>query len=105
MKINISDLDFKIKLTDKDEMPAIVTFVVGQFEIRGFTIRRTKFKESIKRFVLYPPANRVGINKWIKIFWTEDKEEWAKIEDTVLEKFNTEFDENYFKTLGKEVTT
>ncbi|MBN1325870.1 hypothetical protein JW977_02735 [Candidatus Falkowbacteria bacterium] len=92
MTIDLNALKFKFKFTDNPEMPATMILIIGQFEIRGFTIRKSIF-ENKEPFVAYPPANRSGGGKWIKIFWTDDKELWNSFCKLVLEKFNTEHTE------------
>jgi len=93
MTIDLKALKFKFKFTDNPEMPATMTLTIGQFEIRGFTIRKSKFEENKEPFVLFPPANRSWKGSWIKIFWTDDKEIWKLFCKEVLEKFNLEHTE------------
>ncbi|MFA6532994.1 MAG: hypothetical protein WCT22_03280 [Patescibacteria group bacterium] len=100
MRINIDDLKFKFKFKDDPEMPATMVLIVGQFEIRGFTVRKSKFDENAKRYVLYPPANRSASGKWIKIFWTELKEEWELLEKRALKQFEEEQTDKYLRELG-----
>lgn len=90
MTINIDDLKFKFKFKDDPEMPATMVLIIGQFEVRGFTVRKSKFEENKKRYVLYPPSNRSSSGKWIKIFWTELKEEWELLEKGALKQFEEE---------------
>ena len=84
MKINIENLEFKFKFRDNEDLPATMTLIIGQFEVRGFRVRKSKFSDSEQRFVLFPPAVSAGNNKWIKIFFCYDKESWKKLETVVL---------------------
>lgn len=93
MKINIDDLKFKFKFReggDSETFPATMVLAIGQFEIRGFSVRKTAFKENPNGFVLFPPANRSSGGKYIKIFFTDIKEDWHKLENKVLERFEKE---------------
>lgn len=95
MKIDIKDLKIKFKFRDDPEFPANVTLTIGQFEVRGFSIRKSQFEENSKRFVMYPPASRGG-KGWIKICFVYDKEDWKEFEDWVLKKFEEEHTEYLF---------
>lgn len=90
MKINKDQLRFKFKFQDKDDFPASMTLSVGQFEIRGFTIRKTQFSTNVKRYVLFPPAKGLGGGKWLHLFRAPDKKDWQELEDIVLEQFDKE---------------
>lgn len=93
MKINIDDLEFKFKFRDDLEMPATMILIIGQFKVKGFTIRKSKFEENNKRFVLFTPSNRSANGKWIKIFWTDVKDDWKLLEKKVLEEFDKQHSE------------
>ena len=89
MKIDINEIRFQFKLKDNPQMPAVVTLFIGQFQIRGFRIMKSKFDDSSKRHYLTPPANRLGNGGFIKLFWA-DKEDWALLEKRALEQFDEE---------------
>jgi hypothetical protein len=94
MKIKVNELEYEFKfMENNDEMPAIMTLIIGQFKVKGFRVMKTKFEDNDKRFVLYPPANRTGGGKWIKIFWTDVKEDWSLLEKEALEQFDKEHTE------------
>ena len=93
MKININDLEFRFKFSDNERMPATLTIVVGQFVNRGFKIIRSKHEDSTKKFLLFPPSNKVG-NNYIDIVRVPDKDDWHLLEEAVLKKFDEEYD-NY----------
>ena len=90
MKIDINDLEFIFKFRDDDEMPAIMTLIIGQFQIRGFPVRKSKFANDSKRFALFPPSNRTGKGGWVKIFFTEIKKDWYLLEQRALTQFDIE---------------
>lgn len=93
MTIDLNNLQLKFKFTDNDEMPATMTLLLGQYEVRGFSIRKSKFEENKEPFVVYPPANRSKKGGWIKIFWTDNIELWKSFSKAVLVKFNSEHTE------------
>ncbi len=90
MNVNKDQLQFKFKFQDNDDFPAGLTLVIGQFEIRGFTIRKTKFSSNVKRYALFPPAKGLGGGKWLHLFRAPDKKDWQELEDIVLEQFDKE---------------
>ncbi len=91
MKINVDDLVFKFKFRDDGDFPAQVTVTIGQFEVRGFAIRKTNFPTGTKRHALYPPAKSMGGGKWLHIVRAPEKGDWQKFEDIVLEQFDKEY--------------
>ncbi|NMC51527.1 hypothetical protein GYA54_02225 [Candidatus Kuenenbacteria bacterium] len=88
MKINIDELEFNFKFKNDDNMPATMTLVIGQFEVRGFKVVATHYESNKNKFKLYPPSKSMGNDKWFHLFFTPDKNEWGKIEQRALEKFN-----------------
>jgi hypothetical protein len=103
MRIKIEDLEFKFKFRDDEDFPATMTLFIGQFEVRGFTIRKTKFSDNSNNFALFPPANRSGHGKWVKIFFTEIKNDWKELEDRVLQQFNEEHTDYLIKNNNDEI--
>ncbi|PLX26815.1 hypothetical protein C0583_05985 [Candidatus Parcubacteria bacterium] len=100
MKISIEDVNFKFTYRDDEKLPAIGTMLVAQFEINGFTIRKSKFETNTQQFVLYPPSVPYGDKKWKKIFFTEDKIFWDELTKKALNQFSEEYD-NYL--IGKSI--
>ena len=104
MKINIDDLKYEFKFRereDSDAFPATMILRIGQFEVKGFSVRKTGFEENEKGFFLSPPSNRIGGGKWIKLFFTEIKEDWGKLEANALKQFNKEHQEYLIKVFGQ----
>lgn len=93
MTIDLNALKLKFKFTDNPEMPATMILTIGQFQVRGFTVRKSKYEENNEPFVLFPPANRSAGGKWIKIFWTDDKDLWKSFCKIALDKFSIEHTE------------
>ena len=89
MKLDINEFTFQFKFKDDPQMPAVLTLLIGQFQIRGFRIMKSKFADASKTHYLTPPANRLGNGKFIKLFWA-DKEDWALLEKRALEQFDEE---------------
>ncbi len=100
MKLNIDELEYKFKFHENEQMPATMTLFMGQFQIRGFRIMKSQYTDNSKRFVLFPPANRTGRGKWIKIFFTEIKDDWALLEQRALAQFDIEHTDYL---IGKEI--
>lgn len=96
MFINVNDLKFEFKFRDQadmDKFPATMTLIIGQFKIKGFSIRKTIYEENKNNFVLFPPSNPAGGGKYIKLFWTKPKENWKELEEKALEQFKKEHEE------------
>lgn len=91
MKIDPKEISLKFKFHDKENMPATVTISIGQFDVRGFRVMRTKFEENKGRFVLYPPAIRGGGGRFMDIVRVADKEDWKQFEQFVLHRFDEEY--------------
>ena len=88
MNINIEDLQLKFTFLDKAGVIATLDIYIGQFEIRNFIIRKTQFKDSVKKFYLTPPSKTISNNKYFHYFRVEPAEEWKKFEKMILEKFD-----------------
>jgi len=88
MNINVDELQFEFKFRDDENFPAQMTLIIGQFKVKGFTVRKTSFEISDKSFVLFPPSSPSGRGKWIKLFWTDDKPDWELLEKKALQSFH-----------------
>ncbi len=104
MKISIDDLKFKFKFKENDNMPAIMTLIIGQFEVRGFKVLKTQFEENRQKFVIYPPSKSLDHNKWLQLFWTEDKEDWNLLCKKALEQFDKEHTDWLLEQTEKQQT-
>lgn len=93
MMIDINDLKFKFRFRDDPEFLATMTLVIGPFEIKSFRVFKSQFEENVKRYFIKPPANRGKGGKWIDIFWTNSKDDWALLEEKALEQFAKEQDD------------
>ncbi len=87
-------------------MPATMTLIIGQFQIKGFRVMKTKFADNAERFFIKPPANRLKTGKWIDLFWTDSKDDWKLLEKKALKQFDEEQSaflmEKQFKQENKE---
>ena len=99
MRININELQFKFKFRDDPEMPATMVLVVGQFEIRGFRVLKSKFEENATRYYIKPPSNKTS-RGWVDIFWVNAPKDWSLLEKLVLEQFSKEQEEKLLKEFG-----
>ena len=104
MKINIAQLEFKFKFRDDIDFPASMTLLIGQFEVRGFTIRKSKFQNNDKRHALFPPAKNMGGKKWLHLFHSPDKKEWDELQDAAIKQFNEEHENYLLQQAGKADT-
>ena len=89
MRIDVNELEFKFKFRDEQDFPATTVLTIGQFEVRGFSVRKTQYKDNAKNFVLFPPASKAG-KGWLKIFFTDDKNNWKLLEEKALKQFDRE---------------
>lgn len=101
MNINIDDLKFKFKFRDDPEMPATMTLTVGQFEIRGFRVLKTKFDENTNRYYMKPPANKAGSGKWVDLVWVNAPKDWRLLEKLALAQFDREQTDKLLGKLGE----
>jgi DNA-binding cell septation regulator SpoVG len=93
MKIDIQKIEVKFQFKNNENLMAQVTMTLGQFELRGFRIMKTKFKDNKSRFVLFPPAVPCGGGKFMHIVRIVDKKYWEELQDFVLAKFDQEHTE------------
>ncbi|PIR03773.1 MAG: hypothetical protein COV59_03815 [Candidatus Magasanikbacteria bacterium CG11_big_fil_rev_8_21_14_0_20_39_34] len=102
MTITTADMKFKFKFRDDIDFPASMTLLIGQFEVRGFTVRKSKYPNGSVRHTLYPPSKNVGGAKWLHIFYVPNKEDWAKIERAALDAFYAEFDDHLMHEMNTQ---
>ncbi len=104
MKINTHEISFRFKFRDDINFPATMTVVIGQFEIRGFTVRKSKFEDANQLYAVFPPSKNVGGPKWLHLFYTPDKKEWVLFEKVALEKFKKEQDRHLLDQVEEETS-
>lgn len=104
MDINVNELKFEFKFRDDEMAPALMTLFIGQFKIKGFVVRKTKFNDNNKRFWLSPPIIYSG-QRSIKTFWTENKKDWILLEKRALEQFDQEQTNELIKEVNKTIKT
>ena len=104
MKINIHDIAYKFKFREDIEFPATMTLIVGQFEVRGFTVRKSKYTDSNQLHAIFPPSKNVGGSKWLHLFYTPDKKEWVLLEKAALQKFNKQHEKYLLDQIQEETS-
>src|SRR3989344_907779 len=100
MKINIEEIELKIKILEDKKTKAIITLDFGDFVVKGFRITESEFVNvsGDKRWFM-PPSYKGG-PKWHPIFFMPDKELWQKLEKKVWKEYKIKNDEHQKKMLG-----
>jgi hypothetical protein len=83
MKISPQDIKATFYPVGKGDLVASLSIQIGQYKIRGFTIRKSKFDD---KYFISPPHRKLSGGKWAKLFWA-NKEDWEELEKLILEKF------------------
>lgn len=99
MKIDPSEITFKFRFREDENFPATMVLNIGEIEIRGFSVRKSQFKENSCPFVIFPPASKAG-KGWLKIFYTANKSLWSEIQNAALAQFDKEHSTHLFKEIS-----
>lgn len=83
MKIDMQNIELAFYPVDRDDLVANLSVQIGQFKVRGFTIRKSKFGD---KFFVSPPHRKLNGGRWVKLFWA-NKEDWGELEKFILDKF------------------
>ncbi len=97
MKININDLKFKfhfrkdIDESDFEHQPATMTLnICDLIAIYGFKVVRAEKKDSLSRYLIYPPSKSLGHDKWFDYFRAESTF-WKQAKQKAINQFENEF--------------
>lgn len=92
MYIDVNNIDFDIKFTGKDEMPGTVKIKIGQLELSGFSLRRSKFDSGLP-LVLFPPTAKTRSGNYMKLFFAPT-EDWKRMNEIINKQFINERPKN-----------
>lgn len=80
MKIEIENIEIKIRILDQKKMKAIVNLNFGDFVVRGFRIMESQFENmNNEKLWLIPPSYKSN-DKYHPVFFVPDKELWKALE-------------------------
>ena len=84
----IDNLKVLVKVTNSEEMAAMITLDFGWFKVKGFRVRRSVYPNRRGESLwLTPPSYQAG-SGYHPIFFVENKENWEKLEDKIYDAFN-----------------
>lgn len=98
MKINIDEIQVKVKIIEEKNLKAIVSLDFGDFAVKGFRIAGSEYENSKgDKLWVTPPSYKNGGGRYHPIFYAPDKELWQKLEAKILEEYDRESKEYYKK--------
>lgn len=99
MKINIKDINFRIKILDDKKTKAIIGLDFGDFVIKGFRITESQYENMNGDKMWLIPPSYMGGGHYHPIFFIPDKEIWQELEKIIWDKYKKAVDEHYKKRL------
>jgi len=103
MKINIEEIQVKIKFIEAENLKAIISLDFGEMTIKGFRVAKSNYKNNFgKEFWLTPPAYRDRTGSYHPIFFIPNKELWKELEEKIWNEYDKQYDEYSKKIFGME---
>ena len=100
MKIDIAEIQLKIKILEDKKTLAIIGLDCGDFVVKGFRIVPSKFPNVNGEMLWLMPPSYQGGGRYHPMFFFPDKELWKKLEEKVWKEYKVKKDEHYKKMLG-----
>ena len=93
MQIDTKEIQVKIVLCQEKDLKAIISLNFGDFVIRGFRLRVSKFKslaenENQQEGLWLTPPTYQSKGRYHPIFYVPDVDLWKKIEKKVLREYH-----------------
>lgn len=102
MKINIQEIEVKIKITDQQKLKAIAVLNFGDFVIRGFRLMLSEYKDAKGDSLLWvtPPSYQDGGKRYHPMFFVPNKDCWKELENKILNEYDKQAKEFHIKQFG-----
>lgn len=101
MKINIEEIQVKIKFVEQQILKAIIGLDFGDFTIKGFRVMKSEYKNDYgEELWLTPPSYQGAGGHYHPIFFVPDKELWKKLEKKIWEEYHIQLEEFHKKQFG-----
>ena len=98
MKINIQEIQIKIKFVEQEKLKAIISLDFGDFIIKGFRVMKSEYKNDYgDELWLTPPSYQGAGGRYHPIFFMPNKELWKQLEKKVWEEYRIQIKEFYKK--------
>ncbi len=98
MKINIEEIQLKIKFVEQEKLKAIISLDFGDFTVKGFRVMKSNYKNDCgEELWLTPPSYRGGGGSYHPIFFIPNKELWKKLEKKIWKEYQIQKEEYYKK--------
>lgn len=98
----LDDTKIKVKITDSKGMQAMITVDFGLFNIKGFRIRKSDYRNRRGESLWLTPPSYVTGGKYHPMFFSENKVFWEKLEDKIYDAFNLALMEEAANEIIKE---
>ena len=89
MKINLEEIEIKIKLSEKPNLRATAVISFGDITVKGFRISVSEHENENmqgEKIYLQPPSYRAG-RGYQKLVFINDKDKWIEIEKLVFKEY------------------
>lgn len=100
MKIEIEEIEIKVKILDEKKTKAIIGLDFGDFVIKGFRIMESQFENRDGDKLWLTPPSYASAFKHHPIFFMPDKELWKQLENKMYLAYKKESDNYHKKQYG-----
>ena len=98
MKINIDEIEVKIKFIEEKKLKAIIGLNFGDFVIKGFRAMESEhINKHGEKLWLTPPSYRDSGGRYHPIFFVPNKELWQELEEKIWTEYDKQQEEYYKK--------
>jgi len=98
MKINIEEIEVKIKFIEEKKLKAIIGLDFGDFAVKGFRVMESPHTNDCGlKLWLTPPSYPDKGGKYHPIFFVPEKNLWKLLEKRIWEEYQKQNDEHYKK--------
>ena len=98
MKIDITEVDIKIKFLEQEKLKAIISLDFGDFTVKGFRVQKSEYENSKgDKLWLTPPSYQGGGGKYHPIFYIPNKDLWIDLENRIWDEYEDQLKEYHKK--------
>jgi DNA-binding cell septation regulator SpoVG len=100
MKININEIEVKIKFLEDKKLKAIIGLDFGDFVVKGFRVMTSEFENRKGEKLWLVPPSYLGGGRYHPIFYMTNKPLWEQLEDRIWEEYERQNKKHFGKMFG-----
>jgi DNA-binding cell septation regulator SpoVG len=100
MKINLDEIQVKIKYLDDKKLKAIITLDFGDFLVKGFRVMESQYDNMSGDKLWLTPPTFLRDGKYHPTFFMPNKDLWVSLEKKIWEEYKKQKNDYYEKIYG-----